>query len=310
MFMNCREFEEGATLLVYDELSAEARVAAQAHAASCEACRTRLEELRGLQGVLNQRSRLEPSLPELAEARRVLDEALDREQLGWRGLYHGWLNALRLRPAPALAVGLTLILFGFGLGWTLRPRASALMPGPQDLTSNAMSTGLENMRISGISRVAPDPKTGGVRITMDAERRVTLEGSLDDPRIQQVLVYAIKSYDNPGIRRDTLDALRTHMGDPKVRQALVFAMRNDANVGMRLEALDVLRGLKWDANLRQAFLETLERDKNPGVRVAAVDVLAQHADEQVLPRLEKIAATDSNCYVRLKCANAVMKLGK
>ena len=36
---------------------------------------------------------------------------------------------------------------------------------------------------------------------MDAERRMTLEGSLDNPQIQRVLVYAVKSYDNPGIRR-------------------------------------------------------------------------------------------------------------
>ena len=309
--MNCREFEENVALLVYDELSGEARAVAEAHAAECQACRGRLEEVRRLHGVLNERPRLEPSLTELAGARRALDESLDREQLGWRGLFHGWLSALHYRPAPALTVGLTLVLFGFGLGWTLRPRAGALTSGPQGVATNNMSaTGFENMRISGISRVAPDPKTGGVRITMDAERRVTLEGSLDNPRIQQVLVYAVKSYDNAGIRRDTLDALRTHVDNPTVRHALLYAMQHDPNVGMRLEALDSLRGLEWDADLRQAFLDALEHDKNPGVRVAAVDVLAQHADEQVLPTLEKIASSDSNRYVRLKCANAVMRLEK
>ena len=309
--MNCREFEESVTLLAYDELSADVRTATEAHAAACQACRDKLEEFRRLRGVLNQRPRLEPSPTQLAEARQALDEALDSEQFGWRGLFQGWLSALHMRPAPALAVGMTLVLFGFGVGWTLRPRAGALTTGPQDLTTNSMSTsGLENMRISGISRVAPDPKTGGVRITMDAERRVTLEGSLDDPRIQQVLVYAVKSYDNAGIRRDTLDALRTHVNNPTVRHALLYAMQHDPNVGMRLEALDSLRGLEWDADLRQAFLDTLEHDKNPGVRIAAVDVLAQHADEQVLPTLEKIASSDSNRYVRLKCANAVMRLGK
>lgn len=309
--MNCREFEEIVTLLVYDELSADPRAAAQAHAGECQVCRGRLEEVRRLQSVLNERARLEPSLTELAEARQALDEALDREQLGWRGLFHGWFSALHYRPAPALTVGLTLVLFGFGLGWTLRPRAGALTSGPQDLaTSNMSASGLENMRINGISRVAPDPKTGGVRITMDAERRVTLEGSLDNPRIRQVLVYAVKSYDNAGIRRDTLDALRTQANNPTVRHALFYAMQRDPNVGMRLAALDCLRGLAWDSDLRQAFLNALENDKNPGVRVAAVDVLAQHADEQVLPTLEKIASSDSNRYVRLKCANAVMKLEK
>jgi HEAT repeat protein len=174
---------------------------------------------------------------------------------------------------------------------------------------------LENMRISGISRVAPDPKTGGVRITMDAERRVTLEGSLDDPRIQQVLVYAVKSYDNPGIRRDTLDALRSHADNPNIRQALIYAMRHDPNAGVRLEALGEVSSMKPSEDVHTALLEALEHDTNAGVRVAAVDALTDRTemegyDTPTAEALQQLATTDSNPYVRLKCANAVLKLGK
>src|SRR5207245_2301513 len=82
---------------------------------------------------------------------------------------------------------------------------------------------------------APDPKTGDVRITLNAERRVTLEGSLDDPQIQQLLVGAVKGYENAGIRRDTLDVLRARSDNPSVRAALLYVMRHDANPGVRLE---------------------------------------------------------------------------
>jgi HEAT repeat protein len=166
------------------------------------------------------------------------------------------------------------------------------------------------MRINGISRVAPDPRTGEVRITMDAEHRVSLEGSLDDPRIQQVLLYAVKSYDNPGIRRESLDALRAGGDKPIVRQALLYTMQQDPNLGVRLAALDEVRGLEWGPDLQDAFLGVLTRDNNDGMRVAAVDILTGHTNASLLPALQRLAATDSCPYVRMKAAGAVRNLGR
>lgn len=309
--MNCREFEENATLFLYKELPPEQQAACEVHLAACAQCHAAWDELGRLHGVLGQRPRSEPSPELLAECRMALEEALDREQLGWHGVVREWLSALHFRPVPGLAAALTLVVFGFGLGWTLRPRAGRLPSGSPPVTSASLpGADFENMRISGISRVAPDPKTGNIRVTMDAERRVTLEGSLDDPRIQQVLVYAVRSYDNPGIRRDTLDALRARSNNPKIRHALLDTMRRDANAGIRLEALDAVRGLDWNSDLQQTFLEALQHDTNPGMRVAAIDVLASHADETVLPVLARIAASDSNQYVRLKCASAMRNLAR
>jgi hypothetical protein len=145
---------------------------------------------------------------------------------------------------------------------------------------------------------------------MDAERRVTMEGSLDDPRIQQVLLYAVKSYDNPGIRRESLDALRAGRDKPIVRQALLYTMQHDPNLGVQLAALDEVRGLEWDADLRQAFLGVLTQDQNDGMRVAAIDVLTSHADETLLPTFERVAASDMSAYVRMKSAIALRNLGK
>jgi HEAT repeat protein len=252
----------------------------------------------------------------LAESRQALDEALDREEHGWRALFQNRLPVLRLEPASSFALGVTLVLGGFGLGWGLRSHAGPLTSSPTGVSTGSVANpDLENMRISGISRVAPDPRTGAVRITLDAERRVTLEGSLDDPQIQQVLVYAIRSYDNPGIRRDTLDALRSHVNNPNIRQALLYAVRHDPNAGVRLEALEAVRGVEGGEDVNRTLLDALEHDANPGVRVAAVDALIDHEEKEgsdtVIQRaLDQLATTDRNPYVRLKCANAMMKLGK
>ncbi len=310
--MNCKELEEVLPLYLYGELAEDERAACDAHLGACGRCRAALEETRRLHEALNRRQAAEPSPELLVECRQALEEALDRESVGWRRLFQAWRSAL---PAFSAAGVLTAMLLGFGLGWTFRPRVSRnLSSGPAVSSSSFLGTDLENVRIRGISQVAPDLKTGEVRITLDAERRVTLEGSLDDQRIQRLLVYAVKDYENPGIRRDTLDALRTRRNSPSVRDALLYALQKDPNSGVRLEALEAVRGMEWGEDVHRALTEAVERDNNPGVRFAAVDALIQHAVERkdvaALPMLERLAARDPNPSVRLKCVRAVRILAQ
>lgn len=312
--MNCDDLGKAISLYLYDELAAEERAAFEGHLAACAGCRAKLEEARRLHRLLSGCPRPEPTPALLVRCRQALDEALDREQLGWRGLLRGWMWNFGTAPVPRLAAVLTLVLFGFGLGWTLRPRARSLEPvAPRQVAASFLGADLDNLRIRHISEVTPDPQSGGVRITLDAERRVTLEGSLDDPRIRQVLVDTVKSYDNAGIRRDTLEALRMQRDDPAVRAALLFAMGHDPNAGMRLEALKTVRGMEPGRDVQEALLGALEHDTNPGVRVAAVNALVEHAaeegkDETVMPVLLRLAASDQNPYVRLQCQAAVRKM--
>jgi hypothetical protein len=308
--MRCKDFEQDLALYLYEELPAQQQAAWDAHLASCPRCRTGLEEARRLQELLGRRPALEATPELLAECRQALSEGLDREpaRLGWRELISEWLSVLRPRPAFRAAGALGVLVFGFSLGWTLRPHAAAWRSGSSGIASSSIAgSQLDEMHISGISGVVPDPKTGEVHITLDAARRVTLEGSLDDPRIQQVLVSAVKSYDNPGIRRDTLDALRARGSNPNVRQALLYAMAHDPNLGVRVEALDTVRGLEWGADSRLTFLYVLEHDTNSGLRAAAVDELVQHTDRETLPVLRRLAANDTCRYVRLKCTRAVQE---
>jgi len=317
--MTCTESEQYMTLDLYGDLSPEQRVLYEAHLASCAQCRAAREQVRSLHEVLAQRPRLEASPDLLVECRQALSDALERERLGWHGLLHAWLAFLQLPPqrvVSRLAFVLTLVVFGFGLGWTLRPRAERVVPSvPANLnTSSVAEADLENMRINDISRVAPDPQTGGVRITMDAQRRFTLEGSLDDPRIQQLLVNAVKSYDNPGIRRDTLDALRARTKIPNVRAALLYTMEHDPNPGNRLAALDAARAMQGGDDLRRALTNLVEHDHNEGVRVQSVDLLVdqmerQGRDEVTLATLARLARSDSNAYVRFKCMTSLQRLG-
>lgn len=312
--MNCKDFESTSALYLYDELSGSGRADFEAHLAACEACRARLEEARRLHRVLADCPRPEPTPDLLVRCRQALDEALDREELGWRSLLRGWMWSLGVAPATRAAAVVTLVLFGFGLGWTLRPRATALRVAGGASTQSGFNTAdLGDLRIRSISQVLPDPQSGGVRITLDAERRVTLEGSLDDPRIRQVLVSTIRGYDNPGIRRDTLDVLRLQTGDPSVRAALLYALGHDANAGVRLEALKTVQHMECDAETHQCLLNAVEHDSNVGVRTAAIDALMQHLqeegmDDEVLAAFESLATSDRDPVVRMRCLSAVRRL--
>lgn len=307
--MSCKDFEQSLALYVYDELPAEELSAWDAHLASCGPCRAALEDAHRLHQLLGRRPTAEPTPQLLAACRIALSEALDQEpeRSPWSALFEDWFSIFSPRPAFGAAGIVGVLVLGFSVGWMMRsPRAATIRAGSPAVNSASL---LGDARISSISRIAPDPQTGEVRITLDAARRVTFEGSLDDPRIQQLLVTAVKTYDNPGIRRDTLDCLRSRASNPSVRQALLYAMEHDANLGVRLEALDAVRGLDWGPDARMAFLDVLEHETNPGVRGAAVDELVRHADRDVLPTLERLAANDSCRYVRLKCANAVREVG-
>lgn len=309
--MNCTELDENLSLYLYDELPAEQRQACETHLAACAHCRARLEETRRLHGVLGKRPSPEPSPELLVHCRASLEEALDRELSGvsWKSLFNQWSSAFGSMSHLPIAAALTLVVLGFSMGWTLRTRPAGVRPAmiEESLTSSG-DTDLSNLRINNISQVASGPKNGDVRITVNAERQMTLEGSLDDPRIRQVLIDAVTGYDNPGIRRDSMEVLRRHADNPNVRPALLYAVQNDPNAGVRLDALEAVQGMEWNPEVRQALLNSLDHEKNQGVRVAAIDVLTDHADQATLPALQRLAANDPNRYVRMKSVSAIRKL--
>lgn len=312
--MTCEEAQKYISLDLYGELGASDREPLDAHLAACEECRALAARARAVHRLLGAAAGT-PEIPPdlLVGCRQALDERLDLERSGWRGLRTAWSSFARnpYRVAPALI----LLLVGFGLGWMLRPGSARVSePGsplePQAQAASFLPTDIGAIR--NISQVSREPQSDNVRITLSAERRVTLEGSLDNPRIRQILVNAMKSYANPGIRLDAATALKQNPANPGVQQVLLYAMRHDPNAGVRLEALHSVPSMAWNADVQAALVGAIEKDQNPGVRVAAVDALVQHAvsgrDRQMIPVFQNLARSDSNPYVRVKAVSAMREL--
>ncbi len=303
--MKCKHVEEKLPLYFYEELTADERAEVEAHLAECARCAEVAAEFGQLRAALDERAIPEPSPTLLVHCRSELEEALDREQTGWRALVRGWFGQAPGQPALRWASAVAILVLGFSAGWTIQGQRGPTPVTTGSATPNLFGSDMSGLRINGITQVAPNPQTGEVKLTLNAERQMTLEGSPDDPNIQYVLVYAMKSYDNPGIRHDSVEALGARSNNPTVREALLHAALHDPNPGVRLEALEALRPAAGRAEVRGALLDVLKNDENPGVRVAAIDILLEDADEEDVPVLTELAREHQNPYVRYKCTKAL-----
>lgn len=310
--MSCStDFEHRVELYLWDELSSSERHALEDHLGFCADCRNALEEARCLEQLVGLRTTPEPSPELLVSCRQALAGALDRERSGWRRLLGGWGPAA-LRPSRVLAASV-LIIAGFALGWALRQRAPHVESAAA-LAARDRGAPPALGRIAGITQISADPGTNSVSIGLDAERHVTLQGSVGNPRIRRVLIDAMKNYSNPGIRLDTLDALRPAAGDPGVQQAMLGALRHDPNAGVRLQAVQSVEGAQTSRAVDIALAGAVQDDSNPGVRVAATDALVRRAlaakDGAVVPMLRSIAEGGADTYSRMTALAALRQLGQ
>jgi HEAT repeat protein len=129
----------------------------------------------------------------------------------------------------------------------------------------------------------PSPYSGSknVRVRLNAEQPIELNGNADDSNVRSVLTFVVKNGDrfDSGVRLDCLDALKAHAQDSVVRTALLTAARKDPNPAVRLKALEALHDAGIDGAARQVLLDVLQHDANPGVRVEAVNLLVRSLEE-------------------------------
>jgi hypothetical protein len=301
--MKCEWVQRNIMLHVYDELADDARYELDQHVARCEACAAELAAAREFRQTMATVTVVEPSPNLLASSRMRLQEALETTQQGgfWTRLTFDpgvWLRQIRF--SPALAALLLLVGFGGGTVATFRVMKGSTTDVPgQNAGANA-GTLTEDANITGIRSITPEPGTNRVNIKYDTVNTKETAGSLSDIRIQQLLLFAAQNNTNSGLRVDSVDLLRQRMNDSRVREALVYALRYDNNPGVRLKALEGLGSyVKDDVRVRDAVLETLTNDANPGLRTEALRVLEPvRADASVRATLERLAAKDSNKFIR------------
>ena len=306
--MKCEWVRENITLHVYGELTDDARHELEQHVERCADCAAELNAEQAFHALLSQERADEPTPNLLAASRMRLQEALETAEQGrfWHRLAFDPANWLRqVQFSPALASAILILGFAGGVGTaykvTGRPGAgvaSVAAPVPAEAS------------ITGIRSITQDPATNTVNIQYDTVTTQQTQGSMNDQRIQQLLLFAARNNYNSGVRMDSVDLLTQKPNVSQVREALVYALRYDTNPGVRLKALDGLGGfVKDDTRVRDVVLEALVNDSNPGVRTEALRLIEPvKADGSVRGVLMTLAAKDQSQYIKSQARTMLAQL--
>jgi hypothetical protein len=258
---------------------------------------------------------VEPSPNLLASARMRLDEALDTIPphgllTRLRSNLFGWLG--HMQGAPAL---MTLLLgVGFLAGnFTYRYQVSH----QPRLPSAVVLSNTTNGTIANISGIVPTPNSQIVQVTYNRVVPETVQGSLDDPQIRQLLMIATKAAATNAVRTDSVALLANEcraghqcVGDPDgggIRSALLVSLRYDKSAAVRMNALEGLQPyVAQDQRVRDAVLEALMHDSSPDVRTRAISLLQPvESDSSVRKVMRTVSTTDVNPYIRTVSTHAL-----
>lgn len=310
--MKCEWVQENILLYIYNELADDARYELEQHLGRCPGCAAELKSARAFHATLSKLPVEEPTANLLAASRMRLQERLETAPQGgiWQRLTFDPGNWLRqIRFSPALAAVIFMIGFGGGIGAMYKLKST-----PTDISSiqnvQTPSQIPQEASITGIRSVVQEPGSDKVNIKYDTVQTREATGSMNDQRIQQLLLFAARNNYNSGVRMDSVDLLTQKPDDNRVREALIYALRYDSNPGVRLKAIEGLGSyVKDDVRVRDAVLNALMTDTNPGVRTQALLLLGPvKADSSVRAALQHLAETDQNQYIRSQARTVLAQL--
>jgi hypothetical protein len=304
--MNCDSVSKFIPLYYYGELTPEEEERLEAHTHECAPCTRVMEQQRALAATLDKRHvPLPPLLLEdcRADLMAAIQGGAPRVEIpATKGPWRLFLDALaasfagmgRLRqPIGALAL-IAIGFFAARLSNTTQPSGPSALNSLTSPTDDVYST---------VRSVQPD-STGGVSIALDETHRKVVKGSMNDTNIQRLLLAAAHE-DNPAVRVESVDLLKSQAGSTEVRDALINALSQDSNPGVRLKAIEGLRPLAADQEVRKTLRHVLLADDNVAVRMQVIDLLVAHRDDNMVGVMQGLVQRENNNSVRLKLEKAL-----
>lgn len=307
--MKCDKAQENIALAAWGELPDELRLQLEQHLTECETCRVELEAVQGLVKAMALLPVDEPSANLLARTRLRLEEALDalpRENWLVRLAQRFSLGMSRLRSAPLAAS--TLLVLGIAAGAYGGYRAGAHVheAAQASLILKAVQPNAASAKIANVSSIEQVPDTNDVVVNYNRLVPDSIQGSLSDPQIRQLLLLGVRNPATPNVRDDSVGLLADECRagnlceDQPVRNALMVALLYDKSPSVRMKALDGLQPyVGEDMQVRDAVLEALMNDSDAHIRAEAISLLTPvEADSSVRDVLHTVATQDTNAHIR------------
>jgi hypothetical protein len=302
--MDCELAQQKIALFAYGELPDDQCPALEGHLATCKRCQEEFAAVQALQQAMALAPAQEPSANLLAQARMRLEEALDTmPRTSWlmriqQSMFRG-VSTLGRAPVAASA----LLVLGLGSGsWAGFQYAARNHRPVAELAGAVEGAG----KIANVNSIVRQPNSENVEVHFNRLVPETAQGSLDDPRIRELLLLGTQSQLNPGVAQNSVSLLASECeaghqcADGPIRKALLVALRYDKDSGVRLNAL---KGLKpyvaEDMGVRDGVLEALLDDPDATVRSRAIELLHPvEADSSVREVLHTVASEDDNPHIR------------
>jgi hypothetical protein len=303
--MDCELAQQKIALFAYRELPDDQCPALEGHLAICQRCQEEFAAVQALQQAMALAPAMEPSANLLAQARLRLEEALDTmPRTSWltrieQSMFRG-VGTLGRAPVAASA----LLVLGLGAGtWGGSQYAAHIhRPPVAELAGAVEGAG----KIANVNSIVREPNSENVVVHFNRLVPETAHGSLDDPRIRELLVLGTQSQVNPGVAQNSVNLLASECeaghqcANGPIRQALLVALRYDKDSGVRLNALNGLKPyVAEDMGVRDGVLEALLDDPDATVRSRAIELLHPvEADSSVREVLHTVASEDDNPHIR------------
>jgi hypothetical protein len=308
--MNCELAHERIVTAAYGELPDEQMHELERHMTGCPDCHTDREQLLALKVLADAHPMLEPPANLVARSRMRLEEALDAlppkrwyERLSQRMMN----NFASLQSAPVAACLLLVVGAGAGILGSYEyaeTHTANVAARTQALPPKAVIP--PTAEITSISSIVRQPNSEIVEVRYNQVVPQKMEGSLDDPKIRELLMVASEDSTSSDVRDDSVGLLADECRAGHscqaagIRDALMVVLRYDKNAGVRLKALDGLQSyVAADTRVRDAVLEALLNDTDPRIRTEAVNILEPvEADTSVRQVLHSVANSDQNPHIR------------
>jgi hypothetical protein len=301
--MDCELAQQKIALFAYGELPDDQCPALEGHLATCKRCQEEFAAVQALQQAMALAPAQEPSANLLAQARLRLEEALDTmPHTSWlmriqQSMFRG-VSMLGRAPVAASA----LLVLGMGAGsWGGFEYAARHHHPVAELAGAVEGAG----KIANVNSIVRDPNSENVEVHFNRLVPEITQGSLDDPRIRELLVLGTQSQLNPGVAQNSVNLLAReceagHQCTDGPIRALLVALRYDKDSGVRLNALNGLKPyVAQDMRVRDGVLEALLDDSDATVRSRAIELLHPvEADSSVRQVLHTVASEDDNPHIR------------
>ncbi|MHB1960370.1 MAG: anti-sigma factor family protein, partial [Acidobacteriaceae bacterium] len=209
--MKCDRAQPLIVQYIYGELSDEQCHSLEQHVAGCESCRGELQAYQALRQSLSLTPVEEPSPNFLAQSRIRLDDAIDllppaslwmRFEIGWQG----FLAQLHAAPGMAMAVAILGLGIGASAGHYWKHEL-AQRPVAQFAMSTAPAETAAAPSVFNVSEIVQHPNTDMVEVHFNTMVPAMVEGSIDDPEVQKLLLMATQNAVDPNVQSNSVALL-------------------------------------------------------------------------------------------------------